>query len=488
MVIIALAVTVISNCTSAPPFGQEAIRFIASEGTNGRLNCERLFDYSKFIASQKFISFDANSDPAGAFEVEFTSFPVITFPNEWAYWDNYLFDFSREFGHLFKDSPEFKQLEKIIQLSGRDMHDRRGWSQAFNQSRLQAAEKTDGNLDLIQLQSIDSAADPRGSIGISVARKNGSTPEQRKMPMHDKSEKWSESLNKALNENAILIEPHTFWINDENAAGSDRIFFAQFLRRWLFNSVHTLVNEHPELLDKEIIYTYGDDISLRMYGRNGEEKLGFIELTEKEGFPKINFKGTEWTAIRTTPRRLLSSFSQFTMDYTLHSRDGKPFPVRLPDGRVLSADGNAGATFTGKKNLRIVKLAERFEVMPGIWARHGAYVTFHQGRIIEVSSVEGASQDLDAQIVPGLTARPGAEVTWTVSGDVKWISNLSKPIDVKALEEKDLYPDLLKANRAPSYQYRNPKKWESETSLDRGTQGYEDEFAEGKSEKYYLGL
>jgi hypothetical protein len=183
-----------------------------------------------------------------------------------------------------------------------------------------------------------------------------------------------------------------------------------------------VLKRYPELMKQPIIYTYGDDVSLRMYGPRG-----FVEADQKL-YPPIQDGKTKWRLLVATPADMLASFLGKKPGTRFWGTGTGPIRIRLKDGRSLIADASQWVQIEDGKPVSFV-LDRRQEVAKDVWAEKGTLITLD----LELNLKRVGDLEFDLKLEPNLIAEAGLDMAFHSNGEVAMIRSIKKnyPTQVK---------------------------------------------------------
>lgn len=366
---------------------------------------------------------------------------------------------------MHSDDPQFAGVRRLIEISSQAMSTRRGWSEDFMQDRLRIAERYSQRswyfspmleagkqpfhfpetpeaptVKWTELHKDASAGEAQsfGTIGLTVAR------EGERLPMEDMKDdidghQWK--IGEVGGRPPVLFEARAF----STADGANNFSFPNLLSP-VNNQMLAELRDHPELWDQAVSYSYGDEVSLRLY----PPKWKYEILEEKDGFPPIR-RGKKWNeaeqrwepliwkAIRISPRRWFENRHRFSRSYWVRpwyadklGRWEYPDPFRLitPNEGELWIQSLPGLRFTRGHQLSDAWIDARAEVRPGIWAERFSHLTWPEEGGLMITAigggVSGKEPGSDCEVAPGVWAKARTDLWIWKSGAIRKIT-LARP-------------------------------------------------------------
>lgn len=287
---------------------------------------------------------------------------------------------------------------------------RRGWSEEFLKEREKVAIEFSKRSKYLRNESWVATEDPpinrdlwkgtrlEGSIGITTAigtrkdfarleelsKRENLTPEDL-LPEKDKLIPQELTLRKPVTRyydskgKSCIAELRAYSKNPE----SEELILKTLRADLVALTFHVLQN-CPELYEKPIIYTYGDEVSVRMY-----RKLGFKiqeHLTPLNG--PIDHDQAKWWILAATPKDL----EQFWL-FGHQDAEGKwvgglsgerhiyninqPYPLKLPGGTDAYAMPGSHAFINKNDTVEYFTTYNATEVLPGVFAKAHSFVGFN---------------------------------------------------------------------------------------------------------------
>ena len=292
-----------------------------------------------------------------------------------------------------------------------DKHfERRGWSSEFLAERLTLAEhfpdseyyytQTDGKIT--------------GSLAVTYAEFSPELLMQFQipgLPMEISLQIRPLSRPVGRNGESLLTELRTYAINREfHKSVKSSLFFAA-----LSSVVRKYKNNYSELMDKPVIFTYGDEVSLKLYG-----SMGFENLTEKWNEQPVNHAGSQWWIMGITPNQLQKLLEKEYNLFSKRSANGHN-TVLLPDGREIQV-----TVEVGQNDLRFI--SEKTEVAENIWAAEGSDIIFSKtNHLLEVSRLAFNYHDPHS----GVTAAEGSQLRFFPNGKVHTIEKAAMDFEIQ---------------------------------------------------------
>jgi hypothetical protein len=328
--------------------------------------------------------------------------------------------------------PRYEWIEEVMEVSGAAMEERRGWVD-FRTSRKKIGKEYAPRSRYVVAYEYDSRYQSDfpilGTIGLTTAQ-GGEI-----LPMEEMSPLWKLKRPK----NGPLIEARSYEIEH----GSHKTVFPSLLSG-LQTSVADILRDHPELWDEKIIYSYGDEISCRLY-RN---QWGF-EIVDEQEFPAVargqvrdkktgELKPIVWRVMRISPRQWFENRTRFKINYAIANSRG---PLRLKTRRYgeFSVEGADGIDVRNHQ-IFMFRLAAR-KKLGSFWAKPGASIYLEGGEIVHVSAAEGESPGSDAEASPGLWTRD--DIGFWPGMRVKHLT-LSRPYADPTLAVQPLAGEMLR--------------------------------------------
>lgn len=292
-----------------------------------------------------------------------------------------------------------------------DKHfERRGWSSAFLAERIQLAEKFPNS----EYYYTDVNREITGSLAVTYAEFSPELLMTKGVPELPMEHALQTRLPRpvGLNGASLITELRTYAIEPEfHSTAKSPLYFAA-----LGSVVRRYERDHSELLDKPVIFTYGDRVSLKLYGA-----MGFKNLTQSWGDKPIRHAGEDWSIMGITPNQLKRLLKKEYSRYSRNLKDGKSF-VLLPDGREVSI-----TVEMGKNDLRYI--AEVTEILPGLRAAPKSDVVFAKtGELIEITKLAETYSDPHT----GVTAAEGSRIQFfPETGRIHVISAINLPVELE---------------------------------------------------------
>jgi hypothetical protein len=312
------------------------------------------------------------------------------------------------FDGVLPGQPTWAEVEKIIRAANKRF-EIRGWSGDFLGERLEVARKHARRSEYVYLTPPESD-EIRATLGISWA--SYSRGRARELLPMESTHGWRlPRLGKGGS--GVILEARTYSMSAEHHLEVFPNILSEMARM-----VEKQVRGYPGLMGEPILYTYGDDTSVRMY-----RLLGFEEVDATVAAP-VDHAGTRWHVLRTSPRELLErNRLRLQTPYVLR-QEGRPAQLLKASGapQGLKIDGER-VVYHRKNQIAVVQLVEPGEVAPGLWAEKGAYVSWGEDGLIEKVSV----LHKEAEVAPGIWAAPGSMVDWHEGGALGSVDRLSRP-------------------------------------------------------------
>ncbi|MGZ6442333.1 MAG: hypothetical protein ACXWRU_19910 [Pseudobdellovibrionaceae bacterium] len=295
-------------------------------------------------------------------------------------------------------------MRKIISFSNQQFL-RRGWSEEFIEERYKIAEHFKERSRYIAISSPEQPDTYLGTVGFTWAK---TTPSQReKLPM-EMSHGWNLPRPKGHKNENVLIELRTYAMDPE--ANAREVFTLLFAK--LINSLNDFLASRPDLMDEEILYTYGDEISLRMYRR-----LGF---QENEQLPKVFHLENEWRVLSISPRKFLENIQKLTANIFI-SNDST-ISLFLEDLKV-NFNGVQGVSVNAKNNSVHGVSAGPLKLKSGMEFSDLANLYFQNEKPKYLQSLKN-----DFRISEELTIPAGSSINFTDKGELDDVEHLGRSI------------------------------------------------------------
>lgn len=329
-------------------------------------------------------------------------------------------------------------VENIIGFADKEFT-RRGWSEEFMAERIRLARDFPNSEYFYTKQNGEIV----GVIAASYAEYSGEFSSRDRLPME--ASLHLPPLRRPVDSQGrgLITEMRTYAIQGQHPRDI-RSTLALGALSWVVEKY----KPYPELIDQPVIYTYGDETSLRLYG-----SMGFTNLSEEWGLSPIVHAGSQWWILGTTPRQIQSLIRAEVERFSRFAKGGTE-TATLPNGRKARFGGDLNQSIEdGKKTIETLAfLAEETEIDEGLWAARNAILTYSpEGRLESVSQISRPyripgtdiiaragyplifftqtgrprvieSVDQAFQIVPDIWVREGERVEWLPDGDYGRIS------------------------------------------------------------------
>ncbi|MGE0526145.1 MAG: hypothetical protein AB7P49_03700, partial [Bdellovibrionales bacterium] len=215
------------------------------------------------------------------------------------------------------------------------------------------------------------------------------------------------------------------------------------IRLWAYPQIYKRIQDYnPWFLNQDVLYTYGDDLSIEHYG------LKDFRIFSDE---RILVDGIHWATLVNSPQRLLDYMLKI-QSWFHNSRIGEPSRVRMPNERWATFLG--GVEYQFRRGQRILKvgygLADETEIEDGLWVAKGGHVLWqgphlisagpltqpyvfpHDPRIVAMSGHRLILRpglrpgkvivDRLIEIAPGIRIQPGEDLAWSYLKEDEWMS------------------------------------------------------------------
>jgi hypothetical protein len=324
-------------------------------------------------------------------------------------------------------------IGRIISFADKQF-ERRGWSKEFLAERIALAE----NFPNSEYFYTKNGAEIVGTIAATYAEYGRGSSSSERLPMEDSLSLSNLRRPKDSQNRGLITEMRTYAIDGK---------FPRDIRSALsfvaLRSVLEKYKNYPELADQPVIYTYGDETSIRLY-----QPMGFVNLSEQWNELPVDHAGTKWWILGITPNKLNALINR-EADRFGHFAKNERENVLLPNGRTVKIRSHVSYRIeNATKTAVIVRyLAEEAEVAQGLWAAPGADLTYdnegHLARVSKTSRVyrvpgteilAAAGQPIEFftqngrprvieqiekafEILPGVWVRAGERVEWLHDGE-----------------------------------------------------------------------
>ncbi len=327
-------------------------------------------------------------------------------------------------------TPEkIEEIERVVNFANKRF-ERRGWSEKFRGKRLRSARKFAERSAYFYTMN---QTDITGSIGLTVAKYSSRDSILEILPMEDTpvddTPGWKLDRPLTSNGKGIIFEMRTYGM-DEDANGDP--FRSLWPRTYLI--MKRELSDYPELWDQEIVYTYGDDTSIRMYRLRG------FRLADPSIHPPIQDEdGRVWHVLVSSPKKMLESFLS-RIDYPLVVGGFKnPISFVTGTGDKFIADNASQIYLYGVKAPKSFTLFEHAEVKPGIWAGKGSKIAFYPS-----GKVEGISRlDTTTEVLPGLFVKQGSFIAFYENGTIRRINGVAREYPITTESGIQLSRELI---------------------------------------------
>lgn len=308
------------------------------------------------------------------------------------------------------DPAAWPEVEKVVRFANHQF-ERRNWSESFREGRVKIAKEFLPQSEYAYTTDRLSG-EITASIGMTVAKKDAG-----EILTMEKSHHWEIKPAEKKGPCSKVIELRTYGIDHSSGPDLDPHTSYAFLWKETNRMLQNEMKGCPELLKKGIIYTYGDETSIRMYG-----KMGF-EVADPAVFPPVLDGDTRWQVLIATPEAVLRSFlDRMQVDRSI-----------TPDTELVRIRGSGGKEFIDKGMIHVnhqnevnFQLAEESEVLPGIWARATTRVSLAKdGSPLSIYETSRPSKP-----IKGLFVDRGAYMSFYPNGTISAASRLAKPYSV----------------------------------------------------------
>lgn len=327
---------------------------------------------------------------------------------------------------MLATDPQFQRVEEIVTDASMLMQ-RRGWSPTFLKERLDVAKKFSSNSTYLQiklknlLRPEDRAAGKSesswGTIGITDAGYNALLP-------MEETHGWRLPRD-------YTIELRTYSMHPDSP---NEVFTA--IMGNLGMRLAQIARLRPDFWNKKVLYTYGDQVSVRMY-----QRMGFEIETDPTLAPVLH-DGTLWTVLKISPAELLVNFRRMQTLYLLSPRPGS-FSIKMPDGKFYESASDRPVGFFGNQIISL-RLKTSYEIFPGHWVLPESEINWFSGGH-EISDIGGFTEDVE--VSQGLWAARKSLVSWYKSGLLMHVRELARPyVALSGI----VYPAKSEINFAPT--------------------------------------
>lgn len=301
-------------------------------------------------------------------------------------------------------------FREVVRFSDGKFADR-GWTAEFMAERMKLAEKFPDS----EYYYTQNNGKITGALAATFAHFSPMDalrfPNVQLLPMESSLQKFL-GRPVGMNGRSMITEMRTYAIEKEfHDSAKSSLFFSA-----LGSVVRKYKRDYPELMDKHVVFTYGDEVSLKLYGA-----MGFKNLSEKWGEAPIAHAGTNWWILGITPRELETLLHKEYARYFRKNR-GNESVVILPDGRKVTVTAEIG-----KNDLR--HLTEDTEIRENLWAAKGSDVVLtKEGQLLEIAAIAKTYRDP----VTGITADAGAHLQFFPhSGRLHSLSKAAEPFEME---------------------------------------------------------
>jgi len=328
-------------------------------------------------------------------------------------------EFSLNCGH-YLISEERKQkylaeLEEVMEFVNQHFR-RRGWTEEMLKERFPLAAKFAHLSNYVYLRSKKtgpSFGKIVGVIGVSWAeytREKKGYPLPGEDSLHTRWPRPDTSLG-----NGTIFEMRSWAIDNELLTPEERrmAFTQLFINMWptIEKRVSKYADIHLQQYDQPIIYTYGDETSLRLYGPMGFKVVG----------EPAEHAGTKWWTLAITPREL-EQLVRRTTDIRFMNGLGQAIEMNFSGNKV--AVERFGDVLIPRKG---PYLTDDKEVLPGIWGKKGTYLEWADESAGKLSTITLA---MPYEVLPGVIADEGSLVIW-VNGCVEYVGKVKNSPQVE---------------------------------------------------------
>ncbi|MGZ3746206.1 MAG: hypothetical protein ACXWRE_02650 [Pseudobdellovibrionaceae bacterium] len=317
---------------------------------------------------------------------------------------------------------------------------RRGWSSDFINERIELVKDFPNS----EYYYTEKNGAMTGTLAVTYAEytKEGFTAQG--LPMQKSLNSSELAMPLDSSGRGMISELRTYAMDHEiHRETRTALFFAAL------SSVLRRYQKYPELLDQPVIYTYGDEVSLKLYGQ-----MGFKNMTEVWSHSPIDHAGSKWWTLAITPNKLKELIDREEHRFG-HFAANENESVLLPNGKKVQV-----MSFINKEmnNGQLSPVSLRYlsadvEIADSLWAAKGSDLAYTAaGQLLSVSKLAkpyripnlGIVADVDSsieffsqngqprviekvrdafEIAPNVWVRPGDKVQWTSEGDYSTINN-----------------------------------------------------------------
>ena len=256
-------------------------------------------------------------------------------------------------------STSFTVVDSIVRFANKAF-ERRGWNAQFMEERLKIARRYSVRSEYTVTRE-GKDLEITGSVGITHAEYRAGVEQVQDLPM-EFTHHWA--LERPLDSKGAgaIIEARTYAILESESITDPY----SALWEGMNESVSAITKRYPELADREIVYTYGDETSIRMYRR-----LGF-RVSEK--YDPVVHDGVEWRVLVISPNELLRNFLGDRR--ALFNVGGLSGPQEFMTRDGLKLIAQYSVQMRGKY-VEAALLAEDLVVQPGFVAKKGGLALFY---------------------------------------------------------------------------------------------------------------
>lgn len=295
-------------------------------------------------------------------------------------------------------------LKKVIDYSNQQFL-RRGWSKKFLDERWRLAVDYAKQSRFYYTEQNEAIT---GTLGVTSA------VAEQKLPMETYG--WKLDRPKTKAGKTLIIEMRTYSMDPDAKRAPYKILWTK-----MNNAIQTDFRHYPELWDQDVVFTYGDDVSVKMY-----TAMGFVKANPKKYPPvpyynEVDKKWKQWEVLVSSPKKMLAEFlAKMKLDESSHLIfHGYRSPVIFVNqhGQKLVADPICGIHFYGLISPRFLCLNERVELLPGMWIERAARVWFYPSG--HVKGIFLRDQSLE---IAGITIRKDSYVGFHLNGKLRVIT------------------------------------------------------------------
>ncbi|MGZ6470891.1 MAG: hypothetical protein ACXWRZ_07015 [Bdellovibrio sp.] len=311
---------------------------------------------------------------------------------------------------------------------------RRGWSPDFISERIELAESFPNS----EYYYTEKNGAITGTLAVTFAEYTKAGFTGQGLPMQKSLNSKELAMPLDSSGKGLISELRTYAMDhDFHRETKTALFFAAL------SSVLRKYQKYAELLDQPVIYTYGDEISLKLYGQ-----MGFENMTEKWGQSAVEHAGSKWWTLAITPNKLKYLIDKEAHQFG-HFAANENETVILPNGKKVQVQSYIKKELN-KGRLTPVSLrylAEDTEIETNLWAAKSSNLEYTaSGQLLSVSklakpykvpelgivadigsSIEFFSQNGHARVIEkvrdafeistNVWVRPGDKVEWSFEGD-----------------------------------------------------------------------